>query len=151
MLQLQHCSSPCILLSNQLKSKTMSPAAACCTWWQWAAPPFKGSRRPSWGSRCFRPCWTPSHTLSLQQGLCLLQVYFGPFILQLQMTDSDHLSIDLVLAGRVIINFLPLGMEGHYDDHHIVLHVAKRNFFGCVNRLWKFFTTLLAITRLLDF
>ena len=67
------------------------------------------------------------------------------------MTDSDHLSIDLVLAGRVIINFLPLGMEGHYDDHHIVLHVAKRNFFGCVNRLWKFFTTLLAITRLLDF
>ena len=35
-------------------------AAACCTSLWWAAPPWPGSVRPSWGSRCCRPRWTPS-------------------------------------------------------------------------------------------
>ena len=39
-------------------------AAACCTSLWWAAPPWPGSVRPSWGSQCCRPRWTPSRCSS---------------------------------------------------------------------------------------
>ena len=42
----------------------IASAAACCTSLWWAAPPWQGSVRPSWGSRCCRPRWTPSRCSS---------------------------------------------------------------------------------------